>query len=77
MYSAKEMGRRIRIERKLQDMRQSDLGSAAKISLPFLSDVERGNRGIAVERLIRICEALDRSLEYIVFGEKEEPLNRC
>ena len=45
-------------------MTQRDLCAAAKISAPFLSEIENGKRGITAKRLFLIADALGVSISW-------------
>lgn len=49
---------RIKAVRKEKAMRQKDLASLAKISSPYLCDLENNRRGAKPETLSRIATAL-------------------
>jgi transcriptional regulator with XRE-family HTH domain len=65
----KELGRRIRSERRRQELTQEKLAEMADISDSFMGHIERGGRTLSVETLARIANALNLSIEYIVCGE--------
>jgi transcriptional regulator with XRE-family HTH domain len=63
------IGKRIRAERKKQDLTQEQLAELADISESFMGHIERGGRTPSVETLMNISNALNLSIEYIVCGE--------
>lgn len=63
------LGKRIRDERKRQHLTQEQLAELADISESFMGHIERGGRVLSVETLIKLANALDLSVEYIVCGE--------
>lgn len=63
------IGRRIRAERRKQDLTQEQLAELAGISESFMGHIERGGRVLSVETLVHIANALHLSIEYIVCGE--------
>ena len=65
----KELGKRIRTERRRQDLTQEKLAEMADISDSFMGHIERGGRTLSVETLARIANALNLSIEYLVCGE--------
>ena len=71
MYSVdyKELGARIRTERKRQNLTQENLAEMAEISDSFMGHIERGGRTLSLETLVRLANALNMSIEYIVYGE--------
>lgn len=44
------IGQRLRAAREASGLRQEDVAKAAGVSIAFVSDVERGNRGISADR---------------------------
>ena len=65
----KELGKRIRAERRRQDLTQEKLAEIAEISDSFMGHIERGGRTLSIETLAKLANALNMSIEYIVCGE--------
>ncbi|MDR1803451.1 MAG: helix-turn-helix domain-containing protein [Treponema sp.] len=65
----KELGDRIRAERRKQDFTQEKLAEMADISNSFMGHIERGGRTLSIETLAKLANALNLSIEYIVCGE--------
>jgi len=65
----KELGKRIRAERRKQDITQEKLAEMADISDSFMGHIERGGRTLSIETLAKLANALNLSIEYIVCGE--------
>lgn len=65
-----EIGQRIRALRKQRGYTQEKLAEAADLSVPYLSHIERGKKGVSLAAIIRIVAALDTSLEYLLFGRQ-------
>lgn len=63
------LGKRIRAERRKQDLTQEELAELADISDSFMGHIERGGRILSVETLAKLANALHISIEYIVCGE--------
>ena len=63
------LGKRIRAERRKQDLTQEQLAELADISDSFMGHIERGGRVLSVETLAKLANALNLSVEYIVCGE--------
>lgn len=40
------------------------------VSVSYMAEVERGQTGISVKMLKKICEVLGLSADYVLFGEK-------
>ena len=67
-----QIGTRIREIRIKRNITQEVLAEKAGISNPQqMSNIERGYSGVSVERLMDICNILDISADYILFGRKE------
>lgn len=54
-----ELGAAIRIIREAKGLRQSELAKRAKLSAPYLSLVEGGERDASIEALRRIADGLE------------------
>jgi transcriptional regulator with XRE-family HTH domain len=52
------LGRNLKLYRGLRAMSQASLAEKAGISVPFLSDIERGNKWPYMDTLISIAKAL-------------------
>ena len=65
----KELGKRIRAERRRQDLTQEKLAEMAEISDSFMGHIERGGRTLSIETLAKLANALNLSVEYIICGE--------
>ena len=65
----KELGKRIRAERRKQDLTQEKLAEMANISDSFMGHIERGGRTLSIETLPTLANALNLSIEYIICGE--------
>jgi len=65
----KELGKRIRAERRRQDLTQEKLAEMADISDSFMGHIERGGRTLSIETLAKLANALNINIEYIVCGE--------
>jgi len=65
----KELGKRIRAERRKQDLTQEKLAEMANISDSFMGHIERGGRTLSIETLAKLANALNLSIEYIICGE--------
>jgi transcriptional regulator with XRE-family HTH domain len=65
----KELGKRIRSERRKQDLTQEELAEMADISASFMGHIERGGRTLSIETLAKLANVLNVSIEYIICGE--------
>jgi transcriptional regulator with XRE-family HTH domain len=55
----RELGDTLRSQRQRQSRTLREVSSAARVSLGYLSEVERGHKEASSELLAAICEALD------------------
>ena len=73
----KELSRRVRLNRRIQDLTQAELGERAGISRNFVAAFETGEHGIDVANLRRIADALGLPLPTLVDvridGEERAP----
>ena len=61
-----ELGARIRKARTARNMSQMELAEACGISVPYMSDVERGKKCFSVDILLRIAIALQVSTDWLL-----------
>jgi transcriptional regulator with XRE-family HTH domain len=66
-------GDRIREIREAKRLTQDQLAEKTGISKGFLSDVENGKRNVSSEYLLRIANALNASVDYLLRGTTESP----
>jgi transcriptional regulator with XRE-family HTH domain len=72
--TVKTPGGRLTLARQKRGMFQKELAEAAEVGEAHLSMVETNRRPIdtlKVGTLVRICDALDLSLDYVVRGEQK------
>lgn len=62
----KELGTRIREARSRCGMSQMELAEACGISIPYVSDIERGKKCFSVDILLRIALALQVSTDWLL-----------
>ena len=66
----KQIGSRVREARDLAGFSQDKLAELIESSTQFISDLERGKVCMSIPKLIRICEVLHVSSDYILMGRK-------
>ncbi len=66
-----EIGERIREKRVACNYSRETLAELADISVPFLADVELGNKGMSLTTLKKLCEILCVSSDYIILGKTD------
>ena len=65
----KAMGERLKLARKNKLLTQETISELVGISLNFYGMIERGEKGVSVKTLSRICNILGESMDYIVSGQ--------
>lgn len=63
----REFGKRIKLARKAAKLKAEMAAEDAGISPQFLSDVERGKKGVSNYNLARLAKALHVSADYLLF----------
>lgn len=64
-----EVGIKIRIERETFDMTREKLAELLDISPYFLGQIERGERKMSVDTLVKVCECLHISIDTLFFEQ--------
>lgn len=65
------VGTRIRYIRELNHYTREELAEYADISSKFLYEIENGQKGLSASNLLKICQALEVSCDYIMTGKAE------
>lgn len=68
----KLIGERICSRRKQLRYTQERLAEEMNVSIQMVSNLERGNKAIKIENLIKISSILGVSTDYILFGRNTE-----
>ena len=68
----KEMGARISGRRKELNLTQEALAEKMDVSIQMISNLELGKKAIRPENLIKVCDALGVSADYILRGSCSE-----
>lgn len=69
MYEQQDLklvGSRIKAVRISRGMSQADLAVEAPVSLPLISNIERGKTGMQLETFVKVAEALQVSTDYLL-----------
>jgi len=66
------IGERIQKSRELSGYTQEKLAEKVGVSIQYISDLERGVVGTSVPTLIKICNTLCASSDYILMGKAGE-----
>lgn len=64
----KQMGERIYHRRKLLKLTQEEMAEKMGVSTQMISNLELGKKAIRPENLIKLCEVLNISADYILTG---------
>lgn len=64
------MHTRIRKAREEQGYTRERFAEKLDVSVSYLAELERGRTGISVKMLIRICNLLGLSADYVLFGDE-------
>ena len=65
----KEIGKRISYKRKALGFTQEQLAEKMDVSIQMISNLERGNKAIKIENLIKLSNILQVSTDYILTGQ--------
>lgn len=70
------LGAVLRAERIRQGMTLRDLSDAARVSLGYISEIERGHKEASSELLAALCAALDTPLSSVLRAVADEVATR-
>lgn len=68
----KEIGARVNARRKELRLTQEALAECMEVSVQMISNVELGKKAIRPENLVKLCDALDVSADYILRGTRAD-----
>lgn len=71
----KEIGQRIYNERQKYNLTREQFAELIDLSTTFVGQIERGEKKMGLESLIRISEILHVSLDYLVNGQSKQTSN--
>lgn len=63
---------RIRKAREDLGYTREQIAEKLEVSVSYMAEVERGKTGISVKMLIKMCDVLGLSADYILFGEERD-----
>lgn len=66
------IGNRISERRKQLNYTQEQIAEKMNVSIQMVSNLERGNKAIKIDNLLKISEILDMSTDYILTGKHTE-----
>ena len=64
----KEMGQRIMARRRSLRMTQEELAEKLGVSTQMISNLELGKKAIRPENLVRVCDVLELSADFVLTG---------
>ena len=64
---------RIRKAREEQGYTREKFAEKLDVSVSYMAELERGRTGISVKMLIKVCNLLGLSADYVLFGTEREP----
>lgn len=68
----KLIGSRIKAVRTSRGMSQADLAVKASVSLPLISNIERGKTSMQLETFVKVAEALQVSTDHLLRADVPE-----
>ena len=63
---------RIRKAREDQGYTREKFAEKLDVSVSYLAELERGRTGLSVKMLIKVCNLLGLSADYVLFGSERE-----
>lgn len=63
---------RIRKAREEKGYTREKFAELLDVSVSYMAEVERGRTGISVKMLVKICNLLGLSADYLLFGERRD-----
>jgi len=66
----KQIGERVRAQRECLGITREGLCDYVNISPQFLSEIERGVKGVSAETLLKLCKGLGVSADYVLMGKE-------
>lgn len=66
----KEMGKRIHEKRKALNFTQEQLAEKMDVSTQMISNLELGKKAIRPENLVKLCDALNCSADFLLTGKE-------
>lgn len=71
----KKLGKSIKQERQKLNLTQEQLSEKLDISISYLGRIERGERNIPLDTLVRLANILNVSIDYLLKDSKTENNN--
>lgn len=70
------MHTRIRKAREEMGYTREKFAELLDVSVSYLAELERGRTGISVKMLVKVCNVLGLSADYILFGSERDDNNK-
>lgn len=67
-----DIGNRINNRRRAMGYTQEQVADMMDVSIQMVSNLERGNKAIRIDNLLKLCQILQVSTDYILTGEQSE-----
>lgn len=64
----KEIGARIRLEREKLDLSREKFAEIVNLSPYYIGQIERGDRAMSLDTLVKISSTLHLSVDYLLYG---------
>lgn len=68
MTIAEQVGQRVSKRRDVLDITQEQLAEFSELSLTQIGCMERGKANVTIETLMRVCESLSVTPDYLLMG---------
>ena len=72
----KAIGSRIKAERRKVGLTQERLSEIVNVTPHYIYEIERGMKAMSVETLMNLSEALELSVDYILYGIQRRNLGK-
>ncbi len=69
------IGKRIRSQREYLGFTRESFAEKLSVTPKFCSDIELGIKGMSIQTLCNISSVLNLSVDYILFGTKQDDMN--
>jgi transcriptional regulator with XRE-family HTH domain len=70
-YNKKAVGERIRLQRKALGISPDDFAEHIGRVPKFCADIERGQAGMSIDTMLKICSLLRISPDYLLLGKRD------
>ncbi|MCI9273591.1 MAG: helix-turn-helix transcriptional regulator [Clostridiales bacterium] len=69
------IGERVRKQREALGFKREELAGKIEISTTFMADIENGSKGMGMDTLYRLAQALDVSTDFILTGRMNRDIS--